>query len=415
MGGCKVFGMRHLTARRPVVTGILSIIAFAVVLAFSSSRALADAGVFTGNGQNLRQITSKSIRLKSIDLTMVLGRGPFLFDGTVPGMDEVRYECKFVLQNLTSSTEEVQVGFPVDSEFARDTAPKQTRESMQDWILNYGFIALDEKTTYPVEFVRRKPAKGANEFGTLFVWKMSFGPNETRTLRVSYHMPISMGLVSTEKDERNAKPAPSEAFSQEFVTLAQMELAGYITSTGSSWSGNVETAVFTVYLEGFEHYLDRRGITEEDLASMKPKDAERFKASFPVKRPWWFREITPSDWKAVRGGIQWRYENYKPQEPIEVAYYMTQLPKTGSEVHAFVERFLTRLGKNESAAAQLTSLRQFILATFGKEPDDTTVRAFASEQKWYAPRKDFSISQLSSDQRAVLEALDKEIAARASR
>jgi hypothetical protein len=407
--------MRDLAPRRTLSADILSIIAYILALAFSSGLAFADAGVFTGNGQNLRQITSKSIRLKTIDVTMVLGRGPFLFDGTVPGMDEVRYDCKFVLQNQTNSTEEVQVGFPVDSELARDRTAKDTRESMQDWILNYGFIALDEKTTYPVEFVRRKPGNGANEFGTLFVWKMIFAPNETRTLRVSYHMPISMGLVSTEKDERDAKPAPSEALSQEFVTLAQMELTGYITSTGSSWSGNVETAVFTVYLHEFERYLDQRGISEQDLASMKSEDAERFQASFPVRRPWWFREVSLSGWKAVRGGLQWRYENYKPQDSIQVAYYMTQLPKTGSDVHGFVERFLKGLGKNESATVQLTSLRQFILATFGKEPDDVKVRAFVSEQKWYAPTKEFSIAQLSSDQREVLEALDREIAARASR
>src|SRR5579862_2370646 len=107
------------------------------LLVFSSGLALADAGVFTGNGQNLRQITSKEIRLKSIEVNVVLGRGPFLYDGTVPGMDEVRYDCTFVLQNLTNSTEDVQVGFPVDSEFARRRERDKTAESKQNWVLNY--------------------------------------------------------------------------------------------------------------------------------------------------------------------------------------------------------------------------------------------------------------------------------------
>ena len=49
------------------------------------SPAAADAGVFTGNGQNLRQISSKSIQLVSIDVIIIPGRGRFLFDGTGTG------------------------------------------------------------------------------------------------------------------------------------------------------------------------------------------------------------------------------------------------------------------------------------------------------------------------------------------
>jgi len=348
--------------------------------------------------------------LKSIDVAMILGRGRFLFDGTVPGMDEVYYDCRFVLENLKSSGEEVQIGFPVDSEFTR--LVKETPEEGQNWVLNYGFIAVDEKTTYSVRFVHRKP-RGPKEFAALFVWKMHFGPNETRTLRVTYHMPISMGLSDTRRDEMQTRTVPSEAFSREFMTLAQVELAGYITSTGSSWSGNVDTAKFAVYLDKFEEYFNHRGITEEDPSKMSAEQAERFSASFPLNRPWWFREISPTGWKPIEGGIQWEYQDYKPQRPIEVAYYMTQLPKTASDVHPFVELFLKDIRKNDSAADQLSKLREFILATFGKEPQGPAVRAFASDQKWYAPRKDFSLSELSSEQRGVLDALDKEISIRA--
>ena len=101
----------------------------------------------------------------SIDVSIIPGRGPFLFDGTVPGMDEVQYECTFVLRNLTDKAEEVQVGFPLDSQFAREPEPVSSKPSARNWVLKYGFIALDEVTTYNVEFVRRKPGKGAGEFG----------------------------------------------------------------------------------------------------------------------------------------------------------------------------------------------------------------------------------------------------------
>jgi hypothetical protein len=54
----------------------------------TASSAVADAGVFTGNGQNLHQITSETVQLVSIDVTIVLGRGRFLFGGGAPGMDQ---------------------------------------------------------------------------------------------------------------------------------------------------------------------------------------------------------------------------------------------------------------------------------------------------------------------------------------
>jgi hypothetical protein len=143
--------MKNNTAVLPTV------LVLSLVIVGTSFRAAADAGVFTGNGQNLRQISSKSIQLVSIDVTIIPGRGPFLFDGSVPGMDQVQYECTFVLRNLTDKPEEVQVGFPIDSQFAQESEPVSSKESSRDWVLEYGFITLDETTTYNVEFVRRKP------------------------------------------------------------------------------------------------------------------------------------------------------------------------------------------------------------------------------------------------------------------
>src|SRR5690348_4574892 len=106
----------------PINTQIMQIVGRSVLCLLTIFTALpsaGDAGVFTGNGQNLRQITSKSIQLVSIDVNITLGRGPLLFDGTVPGMDRAEYQCKFVLRNLTEKAEDVQVGFPIDSAFAR--------------------------------------------------------------------------------------------------------------------------------------------------------------------------------------------------------------------------------------------------------------------------------------------------------
>jgi hypothetical protein len=152
----------------------------------------------------------------------------------------------------------------------------------------------------------------------------------------------------------------------------------------------VEKATFTVYTDPFERYFERRGITEESSANLSAEEAERFKASFPVEHPRWFREIKPSGWKQVKGGVQWQYADFKPKDPIEVRYYMTQLPNRAEDVGVFLERALRGGGQKGSAVVEIETIKQLLLATWGKEPQTSEVKAFAAEQIWYAPSKNFS-------------------------
>ncbi len=379
-----------------------------MLLTGTSRHALADAGVFTGNGQDLRQITSKTIQLVSIDVTIVLGRGPFLFDGTVPGMDRANYECVFFLRNLSDKDEDVEVGFPIDSQFAQGTEAESPKES-ENWVLEYGFIARDEKTTYNVKFVRRKPQSGQGQFGSVFVWDMHFSPTENKTLTVDYRIPMSMGLVPMEKQER--AEFATGVFGQEFLNIGQLDMAGYITSTGSSWAGDVEAAKFTVFTERFEQYFDRRGVTEDSAVEPSAEGADRFNSTFPVRHPWWFRQIEPDGWQTVKGGVQWQYNNFKPKDPIQIRYYTTPFPRLPQEVDPFVDRFIKSLGPKESPNLELSRLRQILLAVYGCEPANQEAKAFASRQLWYSPNKDCSIEKLTSAQRAVLQKMGARVAA----
>jgi hypothetical protein len=219
---------------------------------------------------------------------------------------------------------------------------------------------------------------------------------------------MSMGLVSARRNERT--PGPAGALSQDLLEIAQMETAGYVTSTGSSWAGNVESATFTVITEPFEKYLNRRGFTEESRSDLGPDEAKSFQSNFPVDHPWWFRKLKPEGWKQVKGGVQWSYKDFKPQDPIEVTYYITQIPDRVEEVNPFVDAFLKGLGPNDSPATALKQLREIILATYGMGPKNPAVREFASQQLWYEPRAGFAMSQLSPNQLAVLGEIDKRIA-----
>ena len=163
----------------------------------------------------------------SIDVNIIPATGPFLFNGAVPGMDQVQYDCTLVLRNLTDKAEEAQVGFPIASQFLRGSEQEPEKGSPRDWVLNYGFIASDEATANNLEFVRRQPGKDAGEFGAVFLWKMNFAPKERLTLRVSYQIPMSMGLVSTQRDGQASKsPQTAGALAQELMVLAQMEMIG---------------------------------------------------------------------------------------------------------------------------------------------------------------------------------------------
>ncbi|HEX4125434.1 MAG TPA: hypothetical protein VHY37_11955 [Tepidisphaeraceae bacterium] len=388
-------------------------LACAVVLCMQAA-VWGDAGVFTGTGQDLRQISTHSVRLVSIDVKVVLGRGPFLFDGTVPGMDEARYDCTFVLQNLTDNACDVEVGFPVDSEFAQ--VPKDPKDPLEDWVLRCGFIAKDTDDTYHVKFQDVDPDKVADAYSAIFTWKMAFKPKETRTLTVQYHIPISMTVDSP--DKRGADGVVAAGRKHRWMVMldsCMAEIAGYTTETGSTWSGNVEKATFTVITDPFEKYLNYRGSTEENVSELPADQQKTVRDFFPVEHEWWYRAVTPAGWKAVDDGIQWQYKNYKPRDPLTITYYQMEYPTLASDVDPWVDAILRTIPDKSKQPGELAIVKQILLATYGQAPTDADAKAFCEDQIWYAPKKDFSASKLGKDQRAVVAALDHRINALAKR
>jgi hypothetical protein len=265
---------------------------------------------------------------------------------------------------------------------------------------------------------------------------MSFAPMETKTLFVQYRIPMTMGLGSTQKDEM-APHSFSDPLEQELVNIAMEEVVGYITSTGSSWAGNVDSATFTVITEPFERYLDVRGIGEEPpgVGEAQGEDAKRYRQAFPVLHPWWFRTVSPAGWKKVDHGLQWTYEDFKPQDSIVLSYYMTELPRLPEEVSPFINQFLENFSGTKELAGrdqlkrfldqdgakgtkrtspdpviELPRLRELILATYGKEPEDESVKQIVAAQIWYESRKEFNLNDLTKIQQAVLAQFDVHIA-----
>lgn len=369
----------------------------------------ADVGVFTGTGQNLRQISTEKVQLVSIDVTITPRRGPFLFDGTVRRLDRADYSCKFILRNLTDKACTLQVGFPIDSQFA-ERAEDGAADSLA-WVSEYGFIARDQHTTYHVDFQWRsvRPAS-PTAAKAIFAWQMHFSPSETKTLVVLYNLPISETLAMSSK--RGLDPDPPSPGNEWLRSTGGclMEFFGYTTETGSTWAGNVKEASFTIITQPFEQYLDRRGWTEVLPPGELDPEAAELRTRLWLKRCWWYRDVVPDGWRPVSGGIRWSHKDFKPKDELMVRYYLTQFPVQASDVGPWI-RVIRRIGRDENSSIsskQLSrQLRELLLATYGKEPTDAEVKAFAEDQIWYRHKKDFSLDALTSEQRAILAEVDR--------
>lgn len=380
----------------------------------------ADVGVFSGTGQSLRQVSTQLVQLETIDVTITPGRGRFLFDGSLLGMDSVDYKCRFVLRNLANKKCTIQVGFPIDSQFAGPGyIDAGTKVDAAEWVSRFSFIARDDNETHHVDFQWWSPkneespsrAGGTDSQQPIFVWQMEFLGNEVKDLRVQYQIPMSMSAASTSK--QGFDPGDSEAdqaWLSAGVGSSLVEFLGYTTETGSSWAGNVKVANFTVVTKPFEDYLNHRPTIEHqppDQGDDNDVDDAMYSKLMSQKNRW-FRDIRPAGWRLQQNGISWNYKNFKPKDPIQVRYYLTFIPRNETGVDDWIDG-LVKAGSSDGkkfGASELEIVRQVLLATYGLSPSDPTAQRFVEKQIWYQPRKDFSLAGLSEEQTAIVRKLE---------
>lgn len=388
-----------------------------LVVTVQALSASGDVGVFAGTGQSLQQITTADIQLFSIDVKILLVRGRFLFDGTVPGLDQAEYDCKFVLRNLTDEACEVRAGFPIDSGLAHPTEAENVAAT--DWVSEYSFIAREAESTYhpKVGWWRNKRS---GESKALFNWTMKFEPKQTKELKVQYRLSMSESIVRTSKrgfDPDDQAKIGNPWLESSLLAGSLVEFAGYTTETGSSGAGNVERATFRIVAAPFERYLNHRPLIEclppgvpddDEFESAADKASMR---ALMTRHVWWYREIKPSGWRADEGGVQWDYKDFKPSDPIEIRYYKTFVPRVPGEIDAWIDDLCKLESDQEMTPEDLALIKQVVLAMYGQEPKDDLARKFAEDQVWYHPRKSFSLLSLTPDQQAILNVIDRRIEA----
>ena len=364
-----------------------------------------DTGVFYGTGQNIRQTTSEEIQLVSIDVVI----------NPKAELGNVDYSCTFVLKNLTDKAEKVKVGLPLNS-YDAGGGPRHryVERSAQERIKQYSFVVCENTRPYEVDFT---PYDEEKKYDAVFNWNMNFKPHELITLSINYNIDISEGsMVPTGKEDLSSMSQDESMVYMKDKKLwmgileqSCIKTFGYITETGSTWAGNVEQATFTVVTEPYETIFDRinyfSGINSLDKERQLMKRLE-----FPEDYPWWFRRVLPEGWKPIKNGIQWSYKNFKPKEPIMIGYYLTKLPRYAKDIGPLIHTCKYFCEKESWNVSDLISLKEIVLATFGKEPADKCAKAFVEDQIWYKPHKEFSMKKVTKEQQAIVKEFDRRIA-----
>jgi hypothetical protein len=370
-----------------------------LIVVLTASVACANTGVFEGSGHTIKLIRSEDIQLQSERVTIVPGRGPFLYDGTGPGMDRVEYTCKFVLRNRSKKQVTIQVGFPLTSESIDKTGNPKPDE-VTALVLEYKFIVRDDDRTYHVRFSSQDTEK---KFGAIFLWDMTFQPDEVRTLNVGYQIPMATGLADTKKERHFEKEKQGKEWYSK-LEEAIGEVLFYVTETGQSWAGPIEDADFEIHVREFERYLANRGVFEstprtanQDDKTEKPDDSGLTKNCLIHRRIW------PNGWKEKDGILTWHFKNYRPKEPIGVNYTLTYLPKTSENMPSIVRYVLGEKPSRED----VDDLREIFMASWGIAPKSKSVQQFVSNQIWYSPKKDMTVDKLSTEQKAAIAALER--------
>jgi len=278
------------------------------------------------------------------------------------------------------------VGFPLNSQFLRP--PYDRNRKTSDLVAKYSFIAQEEEFQYSVRYVAGDREK---KLKNLFLWEMSFAAGEARTLRVTYSMPISLTLASTAIKHESSDYGKQWYRGLEGCTL---ELFGYVTKTGRSWSGPIKKARFRVYVRGFEDYIRQRPFVEEVDAKERAKARERF----PVWVPMVLRTTSAGDWKmGDKGFLELSYENYEPAENLLFLYYFLSFPRTADDAR----RLMEKLSPEGMSAEDRQDLADIFREFNGTKTGNRRIAKFLENQVWFGKKPQEKIPD------SVLEAIQK--------
>lgn len=330
--------------------------------------AIFNAGIFVGYGHTVKLISTSKIQL--LNETILINSGTSwvskpAFNGN---FQHATFDCKFLLANLTDSSQRVTCGFPLNSQFFILDYPMEELEPLID---DYQFTVISSGKQLETKFFREDID---GEFKSIFLWDLSFEPNEQLILEVKYRLGNSVGLSLTCLDY--------QARNYERPWLQKLEECyreniGYVTETAKSWHGPIEKAEFTVSLEKiekcFDHpFEDRRIVYENDGKEIIEE---------PILNPIVFRKMTPPKWVCQSEHIyKLEIENSKPEENLHFVYYhLRRFPKGASDA----KRLISFLSQFDFSLEDYDLLKYVFMAFNGDKVDNPELQSFLSNQIWF--------------------------------
>ncbi|QYY37320.1 hypothetical protein [Ruficoccus sp. ZRK36] len=285
---------------------------------------LGNVGVFDGGGADLQLSGTDHIQMVSeqVEITLVPADGPVT--GNLKHRDLARFQCRFVLKNLSDVAVTAQVGFPITAEDGRADTEGDARfqtERME----RYGFVARSGDDVYEPEYIPKDKEK---QFSHLFAWEMTFPPSSTKVLEVSYLTHGYNGLGSTRKRPIDWELQYKKPY-LESLEFGIAQVYPYVTRTAESWAPPLENAEFILNNAAFEQYLKERGAfdeTEPDKALSEPQKTQ----SDLFRDGQFYRAITAGDWKPSSDGqsLVWRESPFTEPEDFAISYIFTMYPKS---------------------------------------------------------------------------------------
>ncbi len=187
---------------------------------------------------------------------------------------------------------------------------------------------------------------------------------------MSYSMPISMTLASSRKDQSMKDEAPPWLKTMESCML---EVFGYVTETGQSWSGAIAEATFRIYTKGFDEYITERPAIE----GVSEKERDRYLKQTPIWRPVACRIMEPSGWKMKEQGLwERKITNYQADENLVFQYFILSIPQTLEDARRFID--LHGLDQNEQK-----DLADIMREFNGTKTNNERIKKFLSRQIWH--------------------------------
>lgn len=353
----------------------------------------ANVGIYYGSGHTLKLISTSKVQLVSEDVT--IEAVPFVRPPTMIG--RAHYRGQYVLKNISSEPVSMKVGFPIDSgTMSERVAAQGTPEQLAKFVVDLGFLVRDEARTYHLEVARSSGF--ARRY--IFHWDMKLEPGETRTLHIRYQLPISLTAASSLREPDKDRVSLSQL--EKTLEPAIRVFFAYITETGASWAGPIESARFSVEFKDLKETISNKTFADMFGAPGEEKDKPAM-----LRKPTVFVKTSPDRFNSTKNETaQWYSAPYEPGDPIRVDFWLTWIPNHPAHLPFFIE---AAYKTSKPPREKLVQLRDVLLCSMGKRAASEKVAQIVERFVWYEPKEGFDEAKLSPSQKKMLRALDRMI------